>query len=191
VFHSSLYYEAAAQVKYSLSRNDGDYNRLQTSWRGIPQCKPRQTWSWVTLGHRWYSSGKVMGPLWTILHPKVVWCQVDQDMSAHGTMPGSSEHSCPRSLGPLTTPPPFSVMTYISVTGQNRATRLHDRNDLSFQLSMGHAFNMTWGRTTGPYSIYPTPSVIFHDNHIAKFVFNNLRRRWQESPTSNGLIKHG
>ena len=63
---------------------------------------------------------QVAGLPWALLHTRVVRHQVAQVMPAHGTMRGSSAHTCPRF-----TWAPRVLGVNISITGSNSATRLH------------------------------------------------------------------
>jgi hypothetical protein len=47
-YHCS-YYDEISQVKCSLSRSDGNLNRLLTSWRGIPNTNHTHSTSWDTV----------------------------------------------------------------------------------------------------------------------------------------------
>ena len=138
VFHKH-YYDDGAQVKCSLSRSDGDSNRFLTSWRVYSPHKPHPLIKWAT-GHRITLS-------WTNSRVRQV-------------PPVPEDHSGDRGIQGIprlrVAPPSFSsTITDTARTSGRFPTRivfrLRGRNDLSFQLSVGHAFNMTRGPSTlGP-----------------------------------------
>jgi len=138
VFYS-LYYEDRAHVKCSLSRSDGDSNRFLTSRRVYSPHKPHLLIKWAT-GHR------------VTLSRTNSWVQhappAPEDRSGDRGIQGIPRlHAAPSSFS--------STNTNIARTSGRFLTqivfRLHGWNDLSFQLSVGHAFNMTRGPSTiGP-----------------------------------------
>jgi len=138
LFHSP-YYKDKAHVKCSLSRSDGDSNRFLTGWRFYSPHKPHSLIKWATDHHvalsRTNSRVRQAPP-------------VPEDCSGDQGMQG-----IPRLRA---TPSSFSsTITNIARTSGRFPTRIVLRlrgwNDLSFQLSVGHAFNMTRGPSTiGP-----------------------------------------
>jgi len=138
VFHSP-YYKDRAHVECSLSRSDGDSNRFLTSWRVYSPHKPHSLIKLAT-DHcialsRTNSRVRQAPP-------------VPEDRSGDRGIQG-----IPRLR---VTPSSFSstITNTARTSGRFPARivlRLHGRNDLSFQLSVGHAFNMTRGPSTiGP-----------------------------------------
>jgi len=137
VFHSP-YYEDEAHVKCSLSRSDGDSNRFLTSWRVIPH----------TNHTHWSSELQIIvlrypGPIrWFGRHrqyPRTVPATEVSKVYQGGA---------PR---PRRSPQPSWIQHMAAQFPARIVLRLRGRNDLSFQLSVGHAFNMTRGPSTiGP-----------------------------------------
>jgi len=135
----SPYYEDEAHVKCSLPRNDGDSNRFLSSWRVYSPHKPHSLIKWAT-DHRIALSRTNS---WVRQAPLV-----PEDRSGDRGIQG-----IPRLCA---TPSSFSstITNTARTSGRFPARivlRLRGRNDLSFQLSVGHAFNMTRGPSTiGP-----------------------------------------
>ena len=124
VFHSP-YYEGEAHVKCSLSRSDGDSNRFLTSWRVIP--------------HTNHTPGPIRGFGRHRQYPRTV----------PATEVSKVYQGCaPR---PRRSPQPSPIKRMAARLPVWIVFRLRGRTDLSFQLSVGHAFNMTRGPSTiGP-----------------------------------------
>ena len=138
VFHKH-YYDDEAQVKCSLSRSDGDSNRFLTSWRVYSPHKPHSLIKWAT-DHRITLSRT---------NSRVRQAPpVPEDRSGDRGIQGI----------PRLRAAPSSFSSTITNTARTSGRfparivlRLRGRNDLSFQLSVGHAFNMTRGPSTiGP-----------------------------------------
>ena len=138
VFHSP-YYEDRAHVKCSLSRSDGDSNRFLTSWRVYSPHKPHSLIKWA-IGHRIALSRT---------NSRVRQAPpVPEDRSGDRGIQGI----------PRLRAAPSSFSSTITNTARTSGRfparivlRLRGRNDLSFQLNVGHAFNMTRGPSTiGP-----------------------------------------
>ena len=138
VFHSP-YYEDRAHVKCSLSRSDGDSNRFLTSWRVYSPHKPHSLIKWAT-DHRIALSRT---------NSRVRQAPpVPEDRSGDRGIQGI----------PRLRAAPSSFSSTITNTARTSGRfparivfRLRGRNDLSFQLNVGHAFNMTRGPSTiGP-----------------------------------------
>jgi len=137
VFHSP-YYEDRAHVKCSLSKSDGDLNRFLTSWRVIPHTN-----------HTHWSSELHI----TMLH----YPRPNRGFGRHRqyprTVPATEvskvyQGCAPR---PRRSPQPSPIQRMAPRFPARVVFRLCGRNDLSFQLSVGHAFNMTRGPSTiGP-----------------------------------------
>ena len=129
VFHSP-YYENRTHVKCSLSRSDGDSNRFLSSWRVIPHAN-----------HTHWSSELQI----TVLHCLGPNRGFGRHRQYPRTVPATEvskvyQGCVPR---PHRSPQPSPI--------QRMAAWLPARNDLSLQLSVGHAFNMTRGPSTiGP-----------------------------------------
>jgi len=137
VFHSP-YYKDRAHVKFSLSRSDGDSNRFLTSWRVIPHTN-HTYWSselQITILH-------YLGPIRGFGRHR----QYPRTVSA--TEVSKVYQGCaPR---PCRSPQPSPIQRMAARLLARIVFRLRGRNELSFQLSVGHAFNMTWGPSTiGP-----------------------------------------
>jgi hypothetical protein len=134
VFHKH-YYDEVAQVKYSLSRSDGDSNRLLTSWRFIPHTNHTHPLKWAT-DHRTNYSGKV------------------------SSLPGTTvSRGCPiaRTHLGLTIAPPCPTTPALvqcvadNLLSPNNFLASRSKGTLFDQLNVRHAFNMTRGTTTiGP-----------------------------------------
>jgi len=138
VFHKH-YYDDGAQVKCSLSRSDGDSNRFLTSWWVIPHTNHTHWPKWA-IGHHITLSR----PNSRVRHAP----PVPEDRSGDRGIQGIPRlRVAPSSFS--------STITNTARTSGRFPSRvvfwLRDRNDLSFQLSVGHAFNMTRGPSTiGP-----------------------------------------
>jgi len=132
VFHSP-YYEDRAHVKCSLSRSVGDSNRFLTSWRVYSPHKPHSLTKWAT-DHciaisRTNSRVRQAPP---VLEDR------SGDRGIHGI---PRLHATPKSFS-------STITNTARTSGRFSARivlRLRGWNDLSFQLSVGHAFNMTRG----------------------------------------------
>ena len=137
VFHSP-YYEDEAHVKCSLSRSDGDSNRFLTRWRVIPHTN-----------HTHWSSD----PQITILHYPGPIRGFSRHRQYPRTVPTTEvsivyQGCTPR---PRRSPQPSPIQRMVARLPARIVFRLRGQNDLSFQLSVGHAFNMTRGPSTiGP-----------------------------------------
>ena len=135
VFHSP-YYEDEAQVKCSLSRSDGDSNRFLTSWRFYSPHKPHSLIKWATDHHitlsRTNSRVRHAPPL-------------PEDHSGDRGIQGIPRlHVAPSSFSSTSTNTAHTLWRFPA----RIVFRLRGRNDFSFQLSVGHAFNMTRGSST-------------------------------------------
>jgi len=138
VFHSP-YYEDEAHVKCSLSSSDGDSNRFLTSWRVYSPHKPQSLINWATDHHialsRTNSRVRQAPP-------------VPEDRSGDRGIQGIPW------LRVMLSSFSTTITNTARTSGRFSARivlRLRYRNDLSFQLSVGHAFNMTRGPSTiGP-----------------------------------------
>jgi len=138
VFHSPCY-EDRAHVNCSVSRSDGDSNPFLTSWRVYSPHKPHSMIKWAT-DHRIALSR-------TNLRVRQA-PPVPKDRSGDRGIQGIPRlHAAPTSFS-------STITNTTRTSGQFPARivlRLHGRNDLSFQLSVGHTFNMTRGPSTiGP-----------------------------------------
>jgi len=138
VFHNH-YYNDGAQVKCSLSRNDGDSNRFLTCWRVYSPHKPHSLIKWA-IGHHIILSK-------TNLRVRQA-PPVPEDRSGDRGIQGIPRlRAAPSSFS-------STITNTARTSGQFSARivfRLRGRYDLSFQLSVGHAFNMTRGPSTiGP-----------------------------------------
>jgi len=128
----SPYYEDRAHIKWSLSRSDGDSNRFLTSWRVIPHTNHTH-WSselQITILH-------YLGPNRGFgrhrLYPRTVPAtEVSKVYQGYASRPHCSPQQSP--IQRMTA----RLLAWI-------VFRLHSRNNLSFQLSVGHAFNMIRG----------------------------------------------
>ena len=129
VFHSP-YYEDEAQVKCSLSRSDGDSNRFLTSWRVIPH----------TNHTHWSSELQI-----TILHYPGPIRGFGRHRQYPRTVPATEvskvyQGCAPR---PRRSPQPSPIQRMAARLPARIVFRHRGQNDLSFQLSVRHAFNMT------------------------------------------------
>jgi len=135
----SPYHEDRAHVKCSLSRSDGDSNRFLTSWRVYSPHKPRSLIKWAT-GHR-VTLSRTNSRVWQAP-------PVPKDRSGDRGIQG-----IPRLC---VAPSSFSSTSTNTARTSGRflawiVFRLRSRIDLSFQLSVGHALNITRGPSTiGP-----------------------------------------
>jgi len=134
VFHSP-YYEDEAHVKSSLSRSDGNSNRFLTSWRVIPHTN-----------HTHYSSELQI----TVLHYPGPIRGFGKHRQYPSTLPATEvskvyQGCAPR---PRRSPQPSPIQRMEARLPARIVFRLRGRNDLSFQLSVGHAFNMTRAPST-------------------------------------------
>jgi len=128
----SPYYEDEAQVKCSLSKSDGDLNRFLTSWWVIPHTNHTH---WLSELH--ITILQYPGPIrWFGRHRKYPRTVPATEVSKvyQGCM------SCPHR-----SPQPSLIQRMVAWLPARIVFRLRSRNDLSFQLSVGHAFNMTKG----------------------------------------------
>jgi len=138
VFHKH-YYDDGAQVKCSLSRSDGDSNRFLTSWWVYSPHKPHSLINWDTGHHITLSrtNSRVRQAL-----------PVPEDRSGDRGVHGKPRlRAAPSSFS--------STITNTACTSSwfpaQIVFRLRGHNNLSFPLSVGHAFNMTRGPSTiGP-----------------------------------------
>jgi len=138
LFHKH-YYDDGAQVKCSLSRSDGDSNQFLTSWRFYSPHKPHSLIKWATGHHITLSRTNS----WVRQAPPV-----PKDCSGDRGIQGIPRlHAAPSSFS-------STITNTARTSGRFPARivfRLRGRNDLSFQLSVGHVFNMTKGPSTiGP-----------------------------------------
>ena len=134
-----IIYEDEAHVKCSLSRSDGDSNRFLTSWRLYSPHKPHSLIKRAT-GHR------------------VALSRTNSRVRQAPPVP--EDRSGDRGIQgiPRLRAAPSSFSSTITNTARTSGRfparivlRLRGRNDLSFQLNVGHAFNMTRGPSTiGP-----------------------------------------
>jgi len=134
VFHGP-YYKDEAHVKCSLSRSDGDLNRFLTSWRVIPH----------TNHTHWSSELQI-----TMLHYPGPIRGFGRHRQYSRTVPATEvskvfQGCTPR---PRRSPQPSPIQRMVARLRARIVFRLHGRNDLSFQLSVGHALNMTIGPST-------------------------------------------
>ena len=126
-----------AQVKCSLSRSDGDSNRFLTSRRVYSPHKPHSP---AKVGHHITLSRT---------NSRVRQApSVPEDRSGDRGIQGIRRlRAAPSSFS-------STITNTARTSGRFPARivfRLRGRNDLSFQLSVGHAFNMTRGPSTiGP-----------------------------------------
>ena len=137
VFHSP-YYEDRAHVKCSLSRSDGDSNRFLTSWRVIPHTN-----------HTHQSSELQI----TVLHYPGPIRGFDRHRPYSRTVPVTEVSKVYQGCAPRShrSPQPSPILRMAARLPVRIVFKLHGRNDLSFQLSVGHAFNKTRGPSTiGP-----------------------------------------
>jgi len=138
VFHSP-YYEDRAHIKCSLSRSDGDSNRFLTSWRVYSPHKPHSLIKWAT-DHR-VALSRTNSRVWQE-------SPVPKNRFGDRGIQGIPRLRAAPSL--------FSSTITNTVRTSGRfptriVLRLRGGNDLSFQLSVGHAFNITRGSSTiGP-----------------------------------------
>jgi len=138
VLHSP-YYEDMAHVKCSLFRSDGNSSRFLTSWRVYSPHKPHSLIKWAT-DHRIALSRT---------NSRVRQAPpVPEDRSGDRGIQGIPRlRAVPSSFS-------STITNTVRTSGRFPARivlRLRGRNDLSFQLSVGHAFNMTRGPSTiGP-----------------------------------------
>jgi hypothetical protein len=135
VFHKH-YYDDVAQVKCSLSRSDGDSNRFLTSW-----------WFILHTNHT-HRSSELQVTERTI--PIKSWVWQTPPYRGATRLPGI-RYNChwPHHRAPVVTPTRSNM---VRTSGQFLArivSQFHGRNDLSFQLNVGHVFNMTWGTYNG------------------------------------------
>ena len=135
----SPYYEDEAHVKCSLSRSDGDSIRFLTSWWVYSPHKPHSLIKWAT-DHRIALSRT---------NSRVRQARpVPEDRSGDRGIQGIPRlRAAPSSFS-------STITNKARTSGRFEAQivlRLRSRNDLSFQLSVGHAFNVTRGPSTiGP-----------------------------------------
>ena len=131
VFHSP-YNEDRAHVKCSLSRSYGDSNRFLTSWQVISH----------TNHSHWSSELQI-----TILH----YPGPNRGFSRHRqylrTVPATEVSKVYQGCAPRSrhSAQPSAIQRMAARLPARIVFRLRGRNDLSFQLSVGHAFNMTRG----------------------------------------------
>jgi hypothetical protein len=135
VFHNH-YYDDIAQVKCSLSRSNGDLNRFLTSW-----------WFLLHTNHT-HRSNELQVTERIILIKS--WVRQASPYLGATRLP-RIRYNCPwpHYCAPMVT---ATSSNTVRTSGQflvQIVSRLHDRNDLSFQLNVGHAFNMTWGTYNG------------------------------------------
>jgi hypothetical protein len=113
---------------------DDDSNRFLTSWWNFPT----QT---TLIGQVSYRSPLVL--LEFSRGSELNHILRDQPVARmHQALPTLGQTVSPHNCLPLV------CATSYQISGLNRATRLHGRNDLSFQLSVRHAFNLDWCPTT-------------------------------------------
>jgi hypothetical protein len=129
VFHRP-YYQDRAHVKCSLSRSDGDTNRFLTSWRACSPHKPHSLIKWAT-DHRitlYRTNSRVrQAPL------------VPEDRFVDRGIQGIPRlHTAPSSFSSKITNTTRTSSRFLAQI----VLRLHGRNDLSFQLSVG--MRSTW-----------------------------------------------
>jgi hypothetical protein len=74
-------YSDVKPVRFSLSRRDGDSNRLLPSWGKIPSTNPA-CFARAAIGHLWYCTGRGAGGNRLIRNQPN--CQVAQALLAHG-----------------------------------------------------------------------------------------------------------
>jgi len=131
VFHSP-YYEGEAHVKCSLSRSDGDSNRFLTSWRVIPHTNHTQ----------WSSELQI-----TVLHYPGPIRGFGRQRQYPRTVPATEVSKVNQGCAsrPRRSPQPSPIQRMAARLSTRIVFRLRGQNDLSFQLSVGHAFNMTRG----------------------------------------------
>jgi len=137
VFHSP-YYEDEAHVKCSMSRSDGVLNRFLTSWRGIPH----------TNHTHWSSELQI-----TVLHYPGPIRGFGRHRQYPRTVPTTKVSKVYQGCAPRPrhSPQPSPIQSMAARLLARIVFRLRGRNDSSFQLSVGHAFNMTRGPSTiGP-----------------------------------------
>ena len=135
--YTQCFYVVAAQVKFSLFRRDGDSNRFLSSWRGIASTHlsiPREGSFRSPLAQ---VRNKFAGPISAAPLGMPIYQGQDSNLT-----PRSYAIDSPHILA-------TNRGAYLNQRGiQPELThRLHGRNDLSGQLSVRHAFNMTRGHT--------------------------------------------
>jgi hypothetical protein len=122
-----------SSISFSLSGRDGDSNRFLPSRGIIPNTNPGNQIN-GPLGHLWYNSGtNFVGPISATLS-RATLCQEVQDSN----LPLDSCQCPPTHSYYLQ-----SAHFHLSTSGLSRATQLHNRNDLSIQLNVRHAFKTT------------------------------------------------
>jgi len=131
VLHSP-YYEDEAHVKCSLSRSDGDSNRFLTSWWVIPH----------TNHTHWSSELQI-----TVLHYPGSIRGFGRHRQYPMIVPATEESKVYQGCTPRPhrSPQPSPIQRMAARLPDRIVLRLRGRNDLPFQLSMGHAFDMTRG----------------------------------------------
>jgi hypothetical protein len=112
--------DVITHVKCSLTRSDGDSNRIPTQLRGYSLHKPHSLYR-RDVGHQKHYSGQVTG------------C-IEPPLPESHRMPGQRKDLM---SGFRSVPRHASARCNESIPGPNRH-RLHGWNDLSFQLSTGH-----------------------------------------------------
>jgi len=127
---NSPYYEDRAHVKCSLYRSDGDSNQFLTSWRVIPH----------TNHTHWSSELQI-----TILHYLGPNRRFGRHRQYPGTVPVTEVSKVYQGCAPCPrrSPQPSPIQRMAARLPAQIVFRLRGRNDLSFQLSVGHAFNKT------------------------------------------------
>ena len=138
VFHKH-YYDNGAQVKCSLSRSDDDLNRFLTSCWFIPHTNDTHQPKWATSHHIALSRTN----LWIRQASPIL----EDHFGDRGIQGIPRLRAAPSSVS-------STITNTMHASGQFSAWivfRLHGPNNLSLQLSVGHAFNMTRGPSTiGP-----------------------------------------
>ena len=138
VFHSP-YYEDEAHVKCSLSRSGGDSNQFLTSWLVYSPHKPHSLIKWAT--NHCIALSRTNS--WVRQAPPVP----EDRFGDRGIQGIPRLRAAPSSFS-------STITNTARTSGRFPARivlRLRGRNDLSFQLSVGHAFNLTRGPSTiGP-----------------------------------------
>jgi hypothetical protein len=185
VFHNH-YYDDVAQVKCSLSRSDDDSNRFLISWWFILHTNHTHPLNWAT-GHQWHYFGKVAGSIGTTV-PR--GCSTARNQLQLSLASSSRPHCHP--LYNSNTVRCDQLPAWI-------VSWLHGWNDLSFQLNVGHAFNMTWGTYNGTvlnrhrrnhYSPkpYKTPSGLYLSINTWSFLWNHHITKSNQTTTYSSQV---